>query len=85
MMIFNQCEHVTHRIVVNDTVMLSVQEVRFLGVLIYAGLSFNNHISLLYHKAVKHINVMSRLTKQLRTEAKLLLFKTFIQNGEGTV
>ncbi len=58
----------------NDTVM-SVKEARVLGVLIDTGLSFKN-ISLLCQKAVKRmINVVSRLCKQLRTDA---LFKTFI-------
>ncbi len=74
MIVFNQCENVTHSILVNNTAMLSVQEASVLGDLIDAGLSFKNHISLLCQKADKHINVMSRFSKQLRTEAKLLLF-----------
>ncbi len=55
MMVFNQCENVTHSIMVNDTIMLPVQEARVLGVLIDAGLSFKNHISLLCQKAGKHV------------------------------
>ena len=77
MTVFSQCENVTHSIMLNDTVMLSVQEARVLGVLIDAGLSFKNYVSLLCQKAGKHTNVMSRLSKQLWTEVKLVLFKTF--------
>ncbi len=75
MMVFNQGENVTHSIMGNDTIMLSVHDARVLGLLFDAGLSFKNHISLLCQKADKH--VMSRLSKHLGTEAKLLLFKTF--------
>ncbi len=79
MMVLNKCENdVIYNIMVNDTVMLSIQEARDLGVLMLV--CHKNHISLLCQKAGKH--VMSRLSKQLRTEAKLLFLRHILSYYE---
>ncbi len=63
---------------VGGTAINSEPVVKLMGVYIHRALSFSDHITLLCKKAGKYINVLSRLSNELTTEAKLLLFRSFI-------
>ncbi len=52
--------------------------VKLLGVVIDTGLRFNEHIDSMCEKAGRSTNVLSRLSRHLTIENKLVLFRSFI-------
>ena len=67
-----------HVINVNNAVIESKSVVKLLGINIDSTLSFNNHISEIFTKAGRKMNVLARLSHILDYQTKMLLFNAFI-------
>ena len=56
----------------------SVSNVKLLGVNIDVELNINHHIALLYNKAGRQINALSRLSNVLNVDTKILILQSFM-------
>ena len=64
----------------DDVTIQSVSNVKLLGVNTDLELNFNHHIALLCNKAGRQINALSRLSKDLNVDTKILILQSFISS-----
>ena len=71
-------QNISHSLKINDHDIVSTGCVKLLGVSIDNQLNFKQHISIMCRKAGKQLNVLSRLSRCMSLESKMLLYQTFI-------
>ena len=74
-------EHIFQNITINDMSIVSIPQVKLLGVTIDDKMNFNDHINNICCKATRQLNALCRLNKVLSTHTKLILYKSFIMSN----